>query len=113
MWTDRHSKASTQCSRYYENKVQITNKHNCSPSTSLLPADKAACRGDKHIDSHSVRAPSHTTQADTKQFSTKVDETTGGSGHGTYFYTLTYVTHESNLSVCQTSVQLAIILQVN
>lgn len=86
-------KASTQCSRYYESKTQIMNKHNCSPSMSLLPADKAAGRGDQHVDSHSVWAPSHTTQADTKQFSTKVDKTAGRSGHGMYFYTLTYTHH--------------------
>lgn len=97
-------KASTQCSCYYESKPQITNKRNCSPSTSLLPADKAAGRGDEHIDSHSVRAPPHTTQADTEQFSTKVDKTAGRSGRGTYFYTLTYITHESTLSLCQTNV---------
>jgi len=79
---------------------------------SLLPADKAAGRGDKHIDSHSVRTPSHTTQADTEQFSTKADKTAGRSGRGMYFYTLTYITHESNLSLCQTSVYLAITVQV-
>jgi hypothetical protein len=48
-------------------------KHNCSLSTSLLPADKAAGRGDKYIDSDFVRAPPDITQADTKQLGTKAD----------------------------------------
>ena len=78
---------------------------------SLLPVDKAAGWGDKHINSYSVRAPSHATQDDTKQFSTKADKTTGRGDRGMYFYTLTFITHNSNLSLCQTSIYLASTVQ--
>jgi hypothetical protein len=95
VWIGRHWRPLHHVHTYYDNEAQIMNKYNCSPSMSLLPVDKAAGWGDKHINSHFVRAPSHTTQVDTKQFSNEADETTGRGGCGMYFYTLKYITHRS------------------